>query len=467
MRVVFINPPSGLERDFYEIPLNIAYLIACSRARHVPVEFEVIDMELYAGKDPWEHLEARGTANEVGVIAAPLYTYSLDACLRAVAKMKTWHPRAVSIVGGPHATLAPQEMIRHPAVDVLVTGEGDIAFVDVLEAILAGPSNVDDQLSKVDGIAVKRDGKVSIKPRRSLIKDLDQLPLATGGYDCFDLSEVRRLPNFVPVMATRGCPYQCTFCSSSDLWQHRIHFRSPANIRQELEEIVALGFRVVNFRDDMFSIRRQRTIELCDVTSELGLVWGCETRADCVDEELLQIMVDGGLCTIRFGIETFHQKSLDLLKKQEKVEELIQALELCGKVGVPEVRCSFMIGIPGETEEDVKETFKIVRSFPFTTNRFWAFTPVVGTEAFVKMDELGLQWLVDPKEKKATHSIIKTREMSNDQINRLVQQAHLEFGHPLTKPHRDLQAAPRILAARDHVAPDCSGSVAAAKATAN
>src|SRR5256885_936743 len=139
MKIAFINPPSGLDRDFYEIPLNIAYLIACVRARKLPVDFEVIDLELFTDRDPWAQL----------------------------------------------------------------------------------------------------DGRVVVKPRRPLIRDLDRVPLATDGYDCFDLDEVRRLPNFIPFMASRGCPFQCIFCSSADLWEHRINYRSPANIRRELEEIRA------------------------------------------------------------------------------------------------------------------------------------------------------------------------------------------------------------------------------------
>jgi anaerobic magnesium-protoporphyrin IX monomethyl ester cyclase len=445
MKITFINPPSGLDRDFYEIPLNIAYLIACVRAKSLPVEFEVIDLELHAERDPWAWLEAQGPRSYPDIIAAPLYTYSLNACLGAIEKMKQWHPEALSIVGGPHATLAPEAMLNHAAVDVLVTGEGDDSFVDIVEARLAGTAGFAERLAAIGGIAFKRDGKVTQLPRRALIRDLDRVPLATDGYDCFSLDEVRRLPGFVPMMASRGCPFSCVFCSSADLWQHRINYRSPANVRQELEEIRAFGLQIVNFRDDMFTIKRARTIEIAQAAGELGFVWGCETRADCVDEELLRIMVDNGLCTIRFGIETFHQKSLNLLKKQETVNDLLTALELCGKVKVPEVRCSFMIGIPGETEEDILETFRIARSFPFMTNRFWAFTPVVGTEAYARMDSFGVTWTQDPEEKKATLSIIRTRELTNDRINHLVAQAHEEFGHPLTKRHRDLQRAPGLL----------------------
>jgi radical SAM superfamily enzyme YgiQ (UPF0313 family) len=441
LRIGFLNPPSGLDRDFYEIPLNLAYLVACVRARGLPVEMRVLDMELHAAGDPWAFLEEHGPRWSPDVIAAPLYTYSLDRCLGAILRMKQWHPDCLVVVGGPHATLAPREMLAKPGVDLVVVGEGDDSFVEIIEALLRGRKGFFERIASLDGVAFAVDGVVTQKPRRTLIRDLDRVPLATAGYDLFDLDAVQRAPGFVPMMSSRGCPYRCVFCSSADLWEHRINFRSPENVGRELEEVRRLGFRVVNFRDDMFTIRRRRTIAIAKILGEMGFAWGCETRADRVDEELLRIMVDNGLTTIRFGIESFHQKTLDLLKKEETVEDLVHAIELCGKVGVPEVRNSFMVGLPGETEDDVLATFRIARSYPFTTNRFWAFSPVLGTEIHARMDSFGVKWVADSSKRSSTASIVETDLLSNDQINRLVQREHAEFGHPLTRVHRDLQAA--------------------------
>lgn len=465
MRICFINPPSGLARDFYEIPLNIAYLVACVRSRPIAVDFDVVDMELAVDKDPWAVLERRGLGPAPDVIAAPLYTYSLGACLTAIERLRHYFPEALTIVGGPHATLADTEMISREFIDVLIVGEGDDSFPEVIEALEKhGRRGLWSAIRNLGGVVFK--DHISQGPakkscatndtvlpasqlvrnaRRPLIRNLDRVPLATDGYDLFDLDEVHRLPGFVPVMSSRGCPYSCIFCSSADLWQHRINFRTTENIRTELEAIKSYGFNAVNFRDDLFTIRRKRTIELSLVLGELGMVWGCETRADAVDEELLRIMVDNGLCTIRFGIESFHQKTLDLLKKEESVEDYYRALEACARVGVPEVRNSFMIGLPGETEADIRETIRIARSFDFTTNRFWAFTPVLGTEAHSRMDSYGVQWNQTSGQVRATASTIKTSLLSNETINQLVEEAHKEFGHPLSKKHRDLQ---RTCAAR-------------------
>jgi len=443
LRIALLNPPSGLERAFYEIPLNLAYLVACVRARGLDVEMRVIDMELHADGDPWTFLESEGPRWSPDVLAAPLYTYSLPACLGAIQKMKQWHPDCLVVVGGPHATLAPREMLAQPGVDLVVVGEGDDSFVEIIEALLQGRQGFFQRIEHLDGIAFAVEGAVRQKPRRTLIRDLDRLPLATDGYDLFDLHQVGRAPGFVPVMSSRGCPYRCVFCSSADLWEHRINFRSPENVGAELEAIRSHGFDVVNFRDDMFTIRRRRTIAIAQILGKLGFAWGCETRADRVDAELLRILVDNGLCTIRFGIESFHQKTLDLLKKEETVADLIRAIELCGEAGVPEVRNSFMVGLPGETEEDILETFRIAGSYPFTTNRFWAFSPVLGTEIHARMDSFGVRWTTDPEKRSSTASIVETDLLSNDQINRLVKTAHDRFGHPLTRVHRDLQAVSR------------------------
>ncbi|MBF0316412.1 MAG: radical SAM protein [Oligoflexia bacterium] len=175
-----------------------------------------------------------------------------------------------------------------------------------------------------------------------------------------------------------------------------------------------------------------------DGLAKLNVKWGCETRVDFVDKDLLRRMKDAGCVLIRYGIESFNQKSLDLLGKKLDVTKMLNNLELTFDIGIREVRCSFMIGIPGENPEDIENTFKWCRKFPTMKARFWALHPVPGTYLYENMQKYGIGF--QERIFQTDHSNIFTGQLSNQEINTLITQAHNEFGNPLEFSHSDFSS---------------------------
>ena len=430
MNIFFINPQSGLRNFSYEIPLNISQLIACIKDLPFIRSINVLDFELNGYS---EDLIANTSVSDDNIVCIPIYTYNWEETIKLCNKVKSHDRNTRVIVGGPHATIDGKNLLKlFGEIDFIMQGECDIAFPELLKSI-----HMNQRPSpNISGLIYRNDnGHIEENSKAGRIQNLDCIPKQTNGFEYFDLKKIKRNIGFLPYIASRGCTFNCIFCSSSNLWQRKLYLMSPKTVKAELEKIVSLGFRYVNFRDDFFTINHKWLLEVLDYLKELKITWGCETRIDFVDESILYKMKESGCELLRFGIETFNTKSLELLGKKLKADIAEENLKKVFEVGFKEVRSSFLVGIPGESVEDVMHTVHVCRKFEAMKCRFWALTPVIGTELYNKMEKYGIRF--GRNEYNATHSNIETNLMSNVELNNLLTDIYDEFKHPLTYYHRD------------------------------
>lgn len=292
-----------------------------------------------------------------------------------------------TLYGGPNATLNPEKFKQD--FNFIVMGEGEITVNELL-ATLAGDGNVSD----VKGICYADNGTLRYTAPRPRIKDLDSLNFPNR--DLIPLEKYSRkllgervFPVDV-VVSSRGCPYNCNFCSSSACWQRIYTVRSAENIGKEIAMLKRkYGTRGIFFREDNFTVNRRRVLELCEVLKKADVKWWCESRVDLVDKKMLKKMRDAGCSCIFFGIESGSEKTLRYFRKGFTIEQAKNAIKWCKDVGI-ESSASFMLGAPYEDENDIRKTISFAFELWPDWINFSRFQAIPVSETYYDMKKEGL-----------------------------------------------------------------------------
>ena len=357
MQVLLINPlTKSLTKDIMP-PLGLAWLAAVLEQDSISTS--IIDALV-------ERKDAETVANEVRKAGPDIVGIYCGTDMRRDAfntaySIRQACPDVTIVMGGPHVTFAAEDTLQNvPAVDIIVRGEGEETFRELVKALAAG-----NDLANTKGISF-RDGEGIIhNPPRPFIENLDVLPiparhlLPMNKYDFkIPFSRVRA----TSVLSGRGCPIGCIYCSTSFMWGRRIRVRSPQNVVDEIERIVKeYDIRGIYFFDDTFTFYKKRTMAICEeiIERDLGLTWFCESRVDSVDDELFQKMKQAGCKIIAFGVESGSQRVLDIMKKKISVPQSVNAINLCNKAGMKS-KSFFMYGLPEELPEDIEATLRLL-----------------------------------------------------------------------------------------------------------
>lgn len=268
------------------------------------------------------------------------------------------------IFGGPHATLRPLEVLRNSRVDFVVVGEGELTMIDLLSAL--NNQSRELTLEKVRGIGFKRNGEPIINSGRELIGNLDSLPFPARHLVSMEKyrpspNQYKRLP-MTTMMVSRGCPFNCTFCNVEALWTRRYRSRSVKNVVEEIKLLIKdYGIKEINFWDDVFGINQEWIREFCEtvVKEKLDLTWACECRVDTINKELLKKMKQAGCWCIFFGVESLDQEILEAVNKRITLSQITSAFKWTREAGI-EIRANFILGLPKETPEKVKQMIRVL-----------------------------------------------------------------------------------------------------------
>ena len=320
----------------------------------------------------------------------------------AVALAKTAKAVGKTVIyGGPDPSTAPEKYLKRGFGDYVVIGEGEKAGVELFEALDRGETPLN-----VKGLVFLNDeGSVITTPGRTLEKELDSILLpARDLIDNERYKEVWRQDHgyaLTSVMTTRGCPYGCFFCSEKLVFGRRYAVRSAQNVANELEEIVRVyDYDRVWFADDIFPLRKERTIQICAeiLSRELQLSWSCLARADLVDEEALAAMKRAGCELVFFGVESGSQRMLDEMNRMMTIEQIIAGTRAAKKVGL-RIHAFMMVGFPGEDYESLGLTINFLRELNPDEFSFTVAYPLPGTELFHMVEPIDdqLEWR-DPSE---------------------------------------------------------------------
>ena len=358
MKVVLINPPDPVVEDAcWDDPLGLLYLGAVLEENGV--EAEVVDLNFH---DDFKVLE-NTDADFYGLYcSSPL----IKSALAVNNFLKETHPDAIRIVGGPHATCVPSDLVEH--FDKVIVGEGERAILTALK----------DKTRKIIGMIP--------------IQDLDRIPYPAR--HLVPIKEYHRRVNGLHstgLITARGCPASCTFCSK--VWGKRVRFRSPENIIGEVKECIEqYDIHAFSIRDDTFTLNRKRLLRILDGFKKLDIFWRCLTRVDQVDEEILTAMDAAGCVQIVYGLESGNQQILDNLGKETTVEQNFEAIRLTKEAGI-EAKAAVIVGSPGETWETVQDTVDMVEAVMPDEAILCIFTPYPGSPVWDDPEAFGMKIL--------------------------------------------------------------------------
>ena len=397
--VLFVNPSFDLESHFGRLarvgpsllPVGATYLAAMLEAEGVPTAIWDGQVEP-AGL---ASLEAELRQRKPSVVGITVYSPML-AQTRAVAEMvRREVPGARVVAGGIHPTVLPEEILDIPGIEVAVRGEAEPVIVQLCQALMRG-----DSVEGIPGTTIRCDGAIHRASDIPLIDSLDRIPpparhlLKNERYRPAPEITMANPAKIQSLITSRGCPYQCIFCSARLLSGRRYRFHSPERIIEEVEHLVGhYGAEEVVFLDDNFTVNRPRLVQTCELLRESGLsrriIWACNGRVDEVDPEVLQLMRASGCRLISFGIETGVPRLLALIKKGITVDQSRNAVRWAKQAGI-RVRTTLILGLPTETEEDTRATIDFAKDLGADFAKFSLATPYPGTELCQLAEQMGL-----------------------------------------------------------------------------
>ena len=311
-------------------------------------------------------------------------TVSVTNAARIAAQVKAQAPQVVTILGGAHVSAVPERTLAaFPEVDFGIVGEGEVALFALLDRLDRGQPTED-----VPGLAFRRDGHVLANPRLPYIEDLDQLPFPA----CDLLPELphRFQPSLfsyprtpvATVMTSRGCPFSCSFCDRSTSGRRgRMH--SVAYVVAMCRQLVGMGVRHILFVDDLFTVRKQRVVDLCTAFLDAGLSfsWSCNSHPNLLDADTLQLMRRAGCWQIAYGIESGSQRVLDVVKHEVRIPRMRETLAMTRAAGI-RAKGYVIVGHPTEGFDSLAETAALLRVVELDLCQITKFTPYPGTPAY-------------------------------------------------------------------------------------
>ncbi len=424
-RVMLVTPPyhSGVvESAGTWLPLHFVYLAGAAREAGAEVRiYDAMSLD-HTHEDIAREIET-WRPDIVGVTAIT----AMEPDAREVcATAKRIAPGILTVLGNVHPTFCWREILsQDPDVDVVVRGEGEPTLADLVRAVAAGGS-----LAEVEGIAFRHEGRPVCTPPRGYVADLDALHPA---WDLLDWTPYRYRPypdgRLAIVCSSRGCRQRCSFCSQQLFWERSWRARSPESFVAELEHLRdRYDVRVAMLSDETPTVSRERWERILDllVEREVGVQLLLETRVvDIVrDEDILERYAEAGVAHIYVGVESTRQATLDLYRKDVKVEESRRAIELINAHGMVS-ETSFVLGTPDETPESIRATVELAKWYGPDMAFFLAITPWPYAEIYPELEPyLATR---DYRRYNLVEAVVKPRAMTVEEMNRELHRATGEF----------------------------------------
>ncbi len=312
------------------------------------------------------------------VVGLSLLTINSTRAYELAGKIKEIDPKVLIVVGGIHPTVLPEECLSAQGVDIAVRREGEATFSQLVECVRQGKS-----YENLAGISYRRNGNFVHNPDRPNIQDLDTIP--PFPYEIFEANR-DRYRDFGTVISSRGCPFDCIFCSQRAITGRQYRYFSKERVLAEVGTLVnRYGVPNIWFMDDNFVVSKKRAFELLDGIIAAGYhrktTFVAEMRGESVSYELLRKMKEANFKIMSLGMETLVPRLLKVVEKGETVEENIRAVQMAHEIGLS-TSTTFIFGIPGETRADRRETAKKARRLPLDDARFNVAVPYPGTKLY-------------------------------------------------------------------------------------
>jgi magnesium-protoporphyrin IX monomethyl ester (oxidative) cyclase len=477
MKVLLINPPQtfypGSDQPAGNLPLGLMYIAAVLEQTGYKTEI----LDAFMTDEPFKK---EGDTIRVGLsleqikqeiiqrkpdivgIAGP-FTCQIEHALQVSALAKEVNPDILTVVGGPHVAVVPQEFLEEAKhVDIAVTGEGEYAMRDIAQYVEGKK-----QLNQILGIAYRQNDTIVVNKPRPFITNLDELPYPA--YDHVDMERYlspkkigyRSFQNRAVSMDTRrGCPFNCCFCSVHLHMGRAFRAHSAGYVLEHVQYVVD-KFRVKNvfFEDDNLTFDTTRFEAICDGLIARKIKVGWETpngvRADCLNMNLLQKMKKSGCQSVFFGVESGDQQILDkVICKSLDLNKVVEVAKMCRKIGL-KTGGFYIIGFPGEKKENMQRTvdfaLALKRDYDVGMHLFFA-TPSFGTKLYEECKAKGyieqdLSWnsFAEARQPRGL-PLISTPEFTSQEVKDMADRALAEYkklsllGH-IKNPRKALKTA--------------------------
>ena len=360
--VWLVQPPVGGGPSDVSPPLGL--LVLASIAREAGFTPHLVDLNLQAKQG---RLDAKRSlrnqfvqalpkrSSAIDLIGVTTWSYNFDVTMEFVEAAHRKHPGVPIVLGGPHATFVDQEILeRFESVAYVIRDEGDASFPRLLRALAAGAAP--EALSEIPGLTWRREGQVVRNPGGGVWEDLDTLP-----YPAYDLIDAQDYLNQHPVLvveAGRGCPYNCNFCSTTNMFQRRYRVKTPARLIDEVEWLMEqTGSNRFEFLHDNLVAGKKYIRSLCAEirARNLDVDWSCTSRPDNMEEGLAQEMFLAGCSAIFFGVESLDAERQKWTGKGLKPERVHAAIEMTRRQHISP-NLGIILGFPDESAAELDAT---------------------------------------------------------------------------------------------------------------
>lgn len=408
------------ERQYRPFPFFMAYAAALLKREG----FEVRLIDALAEEMPMSRLLTMIRDERPDLILAETSTPSLSHDLSMIQKLPLGLPVALC---GPEVSIRAAHFLeRHPRITYVLAGEYEWTLLELVRHLTAGKD-----LSQVKGLVYRHEGKGKVNPARPLLENLDDLPwpLREG----LAMEKYNDAPGGIPfpsvqMWSSRGCPYQCLFCSWPQLMyqSHRYRTRSVGEVVDEMEYLVKeKGFRSVYFDDDTMNIDRRRMAELAGEIKRraLNVPWAMMARADLMEEDILKHLFSAGLAAVKYGVESADQQLVDRINKKLDLKKLERMVRFTKSLGI-KTHLTFTFGLPGETQETIQKTIEFAKTLDPDTVQFSITTAFPGTQYYKELETRGHIVSTDLKDYDGnTRAMLRTEELDAKELEHAKREA--------------------------------------------
>ena len=355
------------------VPIGVGILAGFLREKEISVK--ILDQEITNINADTLHtlLKQCKTPRIIGI---SVMTANVASGYQIAETVKSFDKDAIIIFGGIHATVMPDEILHSGSVDFVVQGEAEYTLLELIHQI----KNRKIVPEKLEGVGYIEDRQIVYTKPSTTMVDVNAVPMFP--YDMFDPSKY----NLGFILTSRGCPFDCIFCSQRAITKRIYRYISSERVMEELDYIInELCEPNITFLDDYFTGNKKRVFELCNMIKERGLhkkaSFGVQTRGDSIDKELMIAMRDANFNSLMFGVETASEDLMKLINKNETVQENIDAIRLAKEIGFA-VEATFIFGFPTETRVDRLAALSLAVDTKIDRARFNNATPYPGTQMY-------------------------------------------------------------------------------------
>lgn len=366
------------------------------------------------------------------LIGFSVITCTFDRALQISKKIKKINSKIIIVFGGYHATAVP-DICEEEDIEFVIIGEGENTFLELVQTLES-----ENDPSTVNGIAFKN--KTFIRtPSRERISNLNTLAFPIRKKEILEECKIESLSWPIPskqkcvaqVLSLRGCPFNCTFCCSPNLWGQHVKFRTPQNIIEEISELKKqFGTNYIFFADLTLNLSQKKLFDLCEelIRSKLGISWYAMCRPENIDQKLISKMERAGCTKIAYGVDALNNTTIARIKpRQNMTMELIKQTLSVTQASSIISRAFIIIGYPWETKQDLIESKEFVKTLPIDDLRIGVLTPLPGSAMYEEFKREGLLLHEDFSKYTTEECVIKMKDMTPEELCKIREQYFREF----------------------------------------